>query len=154
LQVNGADYEVLADGGTTLLKVLRDQLGMTGAKEACGRGECGACTVLIGGAPVLACLTLAARVEEEVLTAEGLSAGNEDLRRAFADHGGFQCGFCTPGQIVSATALLAGMAAGSAEEIRSRMAGNVCRCTGYGGIVQAIMDTAQQRSSRPAETAS
>jgi aerobic-type carbon monoxide dehydrogenase small subunit (CoxS/CutS family) len=106
ITVNGARTELTIDPGERLLRVLRDRLGLTGAKEACGLGECGACTVLIGGRPRQACITLAATVEDEVLTVEGLAEADSGLRVAFAEHGGFQCGFCTPGQLMSARALL------------------------------------------------
>ncbi len=136
----------------TLLAVLRGTLNLKGAKEACGRGECGSCTVLIDGVPVMACLTLAARVRGEVTTVEGLTEEFEDLREAFADLGGFQCGFCTSGQLVRAAALLrAGLPATRAEAervIRYEMSGNICRCTGYNGIVDAIWATAEKRRGR------
>jgi len=139
------DRDVKADGATTLLRVLRDQLGLTGAKEACGRGECGSCTVLVGDSPLLACLVLAWRVESEVVTVEGLSELEADLRRSFAEQGGFQCGFCTPGQIVAAAAFLREGSPATPLEIRRAMAGNICRCTGYAGIVAAIEETARGR---------
>src|SRR5436309_15804692 len=106
LRVNGRDVEIEAAAGDTLLRVLRDELRLVGAKEACGRGECGACTVLVDGTPVMSCVTLAALVRGEVTTIEGLAGETRDLREAFADAGAFQCGFCTPGQIVRASALL------------------------------------------------
>ena len=140
ITVNGARKELTIDPGERLLRVLRDHLGLTGAKEACGLGECGACTVLIGGRPRQACVTLAATVEEEVLTIEGLAEADTAMRVAFAEHGGFQCGFCTPGQLMSARALLnqaADRGAPTERSIREHMTGNVCRCTGYAGIVRA-----------------
>src|SRR4051812_21166297 len=106
LKVNGTERAVECVGAAALLEVLRGPLGLRGTKEACGRGECGACTVLVDGVPVMACLTLAAQVRGDVTTIEGLAAESSDLRAAFADCGAFQCGFCTPGQIVNATALL------------------------------------------------
>src|SRR3954468_10425503 len=99
ITVNGARKELTIDPGERLLRVLRNRLGLTGTKEACGLGECGACTVLIGGRPRQACVTLAATVEEEVLTIEGLAEADPAIRVAFTEHGGFQCGFCTPGQL-------------------------------------------------------
>ncbi|WP_422033959.1 (2Fe-2S)-binding protein [Reyranella sp.] len=152
LKVNGRAHEISAPPGMTLLAVLRGTLNLKGAKEACGRGECGSCTVLIDGVPVMACLTLAARVRGEVTTVEGLTEEFEDLREAFADLGGFQCGFCTSGQLVRAAALLrAGLPATRAEAervIRYEMSGNICRCTGYNGIVDAIWATAEKRRGR------
>jgi aerobic-type carbon monoxide dehydrogenase small subunit (CoxS/CutS family) len=153
LRVNGVDRDMSVDAGTTLLSVLRDDLGLTGTKLGCGRGECGACTVLVAGVPVLACITLASRVSGEVTTIEALLARDPDLQQAFADHGGFQCGFCTPGQLMSAAALLAAEPDPSPQRIRHVMSGNICRCTGYAGIVAAVEDTARRRNSRlePAE---
>jgi aerobic-type carbon monoxide dehydrogenase small subunit (CoxS/CutS family) len=144
--------------GSSLLAVLRKSLALTGAKEACGQGECGACTVLVDGTPVLACITLAARVRGEVTTVEGLAEEFADLRVAFADLGGFQCGYCTSGQIVHAAALLrAGLPADPVEAerfTRHRMSGNICRCTGYNGIIQAILLVSARRASIPREKAS
>lgn len=143
LTVNGARHDIVIDPGERLLAVLRDRLGLTGTKEACGLGECGACTVLIGGRPRQACVTLAATVDEDVLTVEGLARCDGGLRASFAEHGGFQCGFCTPGQLISAHAVLerCGRDGDTPHEvwIRSQMTGNVCRCTGYGGIVRAVV---------------
>jgi aerobic-type carbon monoxide dehydrogenase small subunit (CoxS/CutS family) len=121
-----------------LLDVLRDRFGLTGTKEACGRGECGACTVLVDGVPVLSCITLAARVTGEVATVEGLAEEASTLRAAFAECGAFQCGFCTPGQIVRGTALLRDGLPADDHELRREMSGNVCRCTGYAGIIDAL----------------
>jgi aerobic-type carbon monoxide dehydrogenase small subunit (CoxS/CutS family) len=146
---NGVDRALIVNGveavpraelapGDRLLDVLRDRLGLTGTKEGCGRGECGACTVLIGGAPVLSCITLASRVRAPVETIEGLAEEATDLAGALADEGGFQCGFCTPGQIVRGVSLLRqGLPPGDGE-LRRAMAGNVCRCTGYNGIIDAL----------------
>ena len=148
LKVNGREHLVTASSDATLLSILRDNLDLTGAKEACGRGECGACTVLIDGVPVMACLTIASRVRHEVTTIEGLIESSRKLREAFADAGAFQCGFCTPGQIVRATALLRNrdLSKDSDPEqlIRREMAGNICRCTGYSAIVDAILRVACQ----------
>jgi len=122
---------------------------LTGTKEACGRGECGACTVLVNGRPVLSCITLVETVIGPVETIEGLAEANTDLREAFADCGGFQCGFCTPGQVVRASALLKEEWPQSADAkesfVRHRMSGNICRCTGYTGIVDAVLRTAEAR---------
>ena len=142
LVVNGATHDIDIVPGTTLLEVLRDRLGLTGSKEGCGRGECGACTVLLGRKPVLACLMLADATSETVTTIEALADDYVDLRQAFADFGAFQCGYCTPGQIVRAAALLDEEWPADQAEIdafvRRRMSGNICRCTGYTGIVDAI----------------
>jgi aerobic-type carbon monoxide dehydrogenase small subunit (CoxS/CutS family) len=140
--VNGRRTELSIEPGDRLLHVLRDRLGLRGVKEACGRGECGACTVLVGGRPVLACLVLAARADE-VETIEGLAEEARPLREAFADAGAFQCGFCTPGQIVRGVALLReGLPAGDGDLGRA-MSGNICRCTGYAGILQALRQAAR-----------
>ena len=151
LRVNGTTSDVQVAPGDTLLAVLRGELSLSGAKDACGRGECGACTVLLDGTPVLACVSLAARIRGEVTTVEGLAEEFRDLREAFADKGGFQCGFCTAGQIVRAAALLrSGLPADRQEAeryVRYQISGNICRCTGYNGIVDAILATAAQRRS-------
>jgi aerobic-type carbon monoxide dehydrogenase small subunit (CoxS/CutS family) len=147
LVVNGRAAEVEIEPGDSLLDVLRDRLRLTGAKEACGRGECGACTVLVDGTPVMSCVTLAALVRGEVTTIEGLADEARDLREAFADAGAFQCGYCTPGQLVRATALLReGMPSGE-HAVRVQMSGNICRCTGYTQIVDAVLATAQRRAA-------
>ncbi|CAB4963866.1 unannotated protein [freshwater metagenome] len=125
-----------------LLDVLRDRLGLLGTKESCGRGECGACTVLIDGRAVLSCITLAARVSGHVETIEGVSAESERLRSAFANQGALQCGFCTPGQIVRGTALLREGLPDDDADLRSAMSGNICRCTGYVGIIAALREAA------------
>lgn len=141
LRVNGRAHEVAAAEDATLLEVLRDHLHLTGAKEACGRGECGTCTILLDGDPAYACLTLAAACgEAEVTTVEGL-AGNGELHRlqtAFIEHDAAQCGFCTPGQLLAAAALLRRAPRPAEEEIRRWMAGNLCRCGTYPRIVRAI----------------
>ncbi len=143
ITVNGEPRTVAVKPMTSLLSVLRDALGLKGAKEACGRGECGACTVIVRGKPVLACLTLAERVKGDVLTIEGLGPEWAALKESFADYGGFQCGYCTSGQIMRAVAMLQAGLPKDREQvdrhIRYEMSGNVCRCTGYNGIVDAIM---------------
>jgi aerobic-type carbon monoxide dehydrogenase small subunit (CoxS/CutS family) len=136
LTVNGRPWSGAVAPGERLLTTLRERLGLTGAKPACERGECGACTVLIGERPRVSCITAVLLVDEPVTTVEGLAEQTSVLRAALADTGGFQCGYCTPGQVVTAAAL-AGQHLPEAE-IRHRMAGNICRCTGYTPIVDAI----------------
>lgn len=140
LRVNGSDVTVLVGPTSTLLEVLRDQLRLTGTKEACGRGECGACTVLVDDRTVNACTTLAARTGGDVETIEGLVEETAGLRRRFADHGAFQCGFCTPGQIVRAVWMTRHRVDPDPGRVRAELAGNICRCTGYTGIVAAISE--------------
>ncbi len=147
LRVNGVSTTVEAAPGTTLLSVLRDRLRLTGTKSACDRGECGACTVLVGGAPVMACVTLAALVGADVTTIEGISSEAEPLRSAFADEGAYQCGYCTPGQIVQATALLRAGLPESDNDLRRRMSGCVCRCTGYDSIIRALRRAVRNMSA-------
>jgi aerobic-type carbon monoxide dehydrogenase small subunit (CoxS/CutS family) len=137
--------------GDTLLHVLRDQLRLTGAKEACGRGECGACTVLIDGVAVMSCVTLAALVRGDVTTIEGLTEEARDLREAFADRGAFQCGYCTPGQIVRAAALVREPGPPDERTVRTQVSGNVCRCTGYTQIVDAVLDVWRVRAAAHVE---
>jgi aerobic-type carbon monoxide dehydrogenase small subunit (CoxS/CutS family) len=149
LVVNGARVEVDASGLRSLAEVLRDQLRLTGTKIACGRGECGACTVLIGGMPRMACTTPAVLVGEPVETIEGLAAESTKLRARFADSGAFQCGFCTPGQVVHAVALLRGgltalEPAARRDLVRHALSGNICRCTGYQAIVDAVCGTTDE----------
>ena len=138
--VNGEEQNVLADTRDTLLDLLRDRLGLTGTKEGCGNGNCGTCTVLMDGAPVNACLVLALEVPGRAITTiEGLAAGDlHPLQRALVQHGGTQCGFCTPGIVLAAKALLDENPRPSEAQIRHAIAGNLCRCTGYGKIVEAI----------------
>jgi aerobic-type carbon monoxide dehydrogenase small subunit (CoxS/CutS family) len=152
LRINGKSVKVDLTAGTTLLSVIRDQLRLRGTKEACGRGECGACTVLVDGRPMMSCIRLAAVTEGDVTTIEGLTEESRDLREAFAEFGGFQCGFCTAGQVVHATALLRELATQPVDDletfIRKRLSGNICRCTGYNGIVDAVLNTYRRRMSR------
>jgi len=141
-QVNGADYEVFVEPRETLLQVLRERLGFTGTKQGCDLGDCGACTVVVEGKPTLACLTLAVEMEgKEILTIEGLSSnGNlNPLQQAFMDEGAVQCGYCTPGMIMSATALLNHNPHPTEAEVRRGLAGNLCRCTGYSKIIKAVI---------------
>jgi aerobic carbon-monoxide dehydrogenase small subunit len=146
--VNGEERTVLADTRDTLLELLRDRLGLTGTKEGCGNGNCGTCTVLMDGAAVNACLVLAQEASEsEIVTIEGIAEGNKlhPIQEALVAHGGTQCGFCTPGIVISAKALLDSNPHPSEAEIRHAVAGNLCRCTGYGKIVEAIAAAAAQR---------
>jgi len=145
LTVNGTAYPVELDPHTTLLRAVRDEIGLTGPKEGCDDSECGACMMLMDGKPVNACSYLALQAEgRAITTVEGL-AGSEalaPLQRAFLEQGGVQCGFCTPGMLISATALLGSVPDPSEEEIRVALAGNLCRCTGYDGIVRAVHQAA------------
>jgi carbon-monoxide dehydrogenase small subunit len=146
--VNGEERTVLADTRDTLLSLLRDRLGLTGTKEGCGNGNCGTCTVLMDGAAVNACLVLAQEASEsEIVTIEGIADGDNlhPIQEALVAHGGTQCGFCTPGIVISAKALLDSIPHPSEAEIRHAVAGNLCRCTGYGKIVEAIAAAAAQR---------
>jgi aerobic-type carbon monoxide dehydrogenase small subunit (CoxS/CutS family) len=141
LTVNGADYPVQLDPHASLLDAVRDELGLTGAKEGCDDSECGACMMLLDGEPVNACSYLALQAAgRAVTTVEGLAddGGLSPLQRAFLDEAGVQCGFCTPGMLVSASALLARQPDPSEAEIRIALSGNLCRCTGYDGIVRAV----------------
>ncbi len=143
--VNGKAVDLQVEPHLTLLQVLRDQLLLTGAKEACGTGDCGACTVLLDGEPICSCLKLAVEVEgRQVLTIEGL--GTEDaldpLQQAFIEAGALQCGFCTPGMLLSAKALLMKNPRPNEAEIRAALAGNLCRCTGYDKIIKAVQAAA------------
>lgn len=141
LKVNGEDRAADVRSQATLVEFLREGLGLTGTKVGCGRGECGACTVLLDGQPVNACLVFAAQCDgREVTTIEGLSAdgGLDRLQRAFVEAGAVQCGYCTPGMIMSAHALLDASPSPGREEIEEALSGNLCRCTGYVKIVDAV----------------
>jgi xanthine dehydrogenase YagT iron-sulfur-binding subunit len=144
LRVNGGAHRVTVDARTTLLDALRDRLHLTGTKKGCELGQCGACTVLREGRRINACLTLAVMHEgAAVTTIEGLGDGElHSLQAAFVEHDGFQCGYCTPGQIMSAAGLLAEGRAGTDAEIREHMSGNLCRCGAYANIVAAIRQAA------------
>ena len=150
LTVNGVAHEVSGlHPGESLLDALRERCGLRGSKGACEEGECGSCTVLVDGVAVCSCLTMAASVEGcSITTVEGVGAGDlSDLQDAFLRAGAVQCGFCTPGLIVAATALLERQPDPSANEVCEGLAGNLCRCTGYGRIVRAVLDTAEARRS-------
>jgi xanthine dehydrogenase YagT iron-sulfur-binding subunit len=141
LTVNGREHALSIDARTALLDVLREKLALTGTKKGCDQGQCGACTVLIAGKRVLSCLTLAAAVRSEVTTIEGLAGEGDDLhpmQQAFLENDAFQCGYCTPGQILSAISCVHEGHAGSDEEIREYMSGNLCRCAAYPNIVAAV----------------
>ena len=146
LSVNGMQYPIEVDGDATLLRVLRDDLGLTGTKTGCDDCECGACMVLVDGRPVNSCVYLALQATDaEVTTVEGLADGDQlsAVQAAFLDAGGVQCGYCTPGMLISAHALLERNADPSEEEIRLALSGNLCRCTGYAKIVEAVMSAAK-----------
>lgn len=152
LTVNGAVREVKDSWiGESLLYVLRERLGLMGAKGACEQGECGSCTVLVDGAAVCSCLVLAASaVDTSITTVEGLSDGDQltDVQRAFVDEGAVQCGFCTPGLIVAVHKLLEDNPSPSELQVKEALSGNICRCTGYGRIFAAVERVAEQRAAR------
>jgi aerobic carbon-monoxide dehydrogenase small subunit len=144
--VNGEPFELAIEPYQLLIEVLREQLGLTGTKLSCGVGNCGACTVLVDGVPVLSCMTLAiAARDKEITTIEGLAKGGElhPLQQAFVDHGAIQCGYCTPGMILSAEALLESHPDPTEEDVREAISGHICRCTGYVKIVEAILAAVQ-----------
>jgi carbon-monoxide dehydrogenase small subunit len=144
--VNGQPQRLVVDAHETLLEMIRNRLDLTGTKKCCGEGECGACTVILDGRAVNSCIILAAEVDgAEVLTVEGLAEeGNPDaLQQAFLDRGAVQCGFCTPGMIMAAHYLLMHTPHPTEEEIREGLSGNLCRCTGYGKIVEAVQAAAE-----------
>jgi aerobic-type carbon monoxide dehydrogenase small subunit (CoxS/CutS family) len=154
-RVNGADWVVAVPADRSLLSVLRGELGYTGSKEGCDDSECGACMVLVDGRPVNSCSYLALQCDERaVTTVEGLSSGAalHALQQAFLEAGGVQCGFCTPGMLISAAALLDQVAEPREDEVRQALAGNLCRCTGYQKIVAAVLSAAAEvRASRATE---
>lgn len=141
LNINGEIFEIEVEPHRTLLEVLREDLGLMGAKEGCGLGACGACTVLVNGAPVLSCLSLAVEVQKKsITTIEGLTKDGQPhpIQLAFVNHFAMQCGFCTPGMILSTKALLDRNPKPSREEIKEALGGNLCRCTGYKKIIEAV----------------
>jgi len=145
LRVNGAPYSVELDPHMSLLDAVRDVIGLTGSKEGCDDSECGACMMLLDGKPVNSCSYLAMQADgRDVTTVEGLADDDElaPLQRALLEHGGVQCGFCTPGMLISATALLRSNSDPSDEDVRIALSGNLCRCTGYDGIVRAVLSAA------------
>ena len=150
LTVNGREHELEAEDRWTLIELLRDHLGLTGPKLGCNRGECGACTVLLDGQPVYSCSTLAAWADgRTVVTVEGLERDGQPsaLQQAFMEHNAPQCGFCTPGQLISATALLERNPDPTAREVREALAGNLCRCSNYNAIVEAVLAAAGARAT-------
>jgi carbon-monoxide dehydrogenase small subunit len=147
LTVNGVESPVEIEPGRTLLTVLRNELGLTGTKEGCDDSECGACMVMIDGKPVNSCSFLALQADgREITTVEGLAPNGElhPLQRAFLAEGGVQCGFCTPGMLISAAALLRSTPHPTEEEVRVALSGNLCRCTGYQGITNAVLKAAEE----------
>ena len=147
LSINAELYELAVEPQATLLEVLRNDLGLTGTKEACGTGECSSCTVLIDRRPVLSCLTLAADCPgHDIVTIEGFAQGEQmaPVQQAFQDCGAIQCGFCTPGMVLSATALLEENPSPTEEEIKKALEGHLCRCTGYNKIIEAVNKAAGQ----------
>jgi carbon-monoxide dehydrogenase small subunit len=147
LKVNGKSYTVRVKASATLLDVIREELGLTGAKEGCGLGECGACTVIVGDKTVNACLVLAVEAQgKEITTIEGLADGDKlhPIQEAFVEAGGMQCGFCTPGMILSTKVLLEKNKEPSDDEIRRGLSGNFCRCTGYTKIFESVRVAAQK----------
>ncbi len=154
LKVNGVTYAVEVLPQRTLVEVLRETLGLTGTKKSCNEGECGACTVLMDGKPVASCLLLAIDAQgKEILTIEGLSEGEmlHPIQEAFLKNGGIQCGFCTPGMVMSAKAFLDEHPKPTPAEVRKAIVGNLCRCTGYQQIVDSIMDASRIMSLQASE---
>lgn len=150
--VNGDPVEFLTEPGTTLLDALRDELGLTGSKEGCGTGDCGACSVTLDGRLVCSCLVLAAEAEgRRITTIEGMAEGGvlHPLQQKFLEHAALQCGFCTPGLLVAAKALLDAHPDPTETEARYWLAGNLCRCTGYDKIIRAVMDAAAELRQEP-----
>jgi len=148
LKINGESYEFLVEPRTLLLDVIRDKAGLTGTKEGCSTGMCGACTVLVDGLAVKSCLILALQCQgKEITTIEGLTEGDQldPVQESFVEHGAIQCGFCTPGMILNAKAFLQEHAEPTEEDIRFAISGNLCRCTGYVKIIEAIKAASGKR---------
>jgi carbon-monoxide dehydrogenase small subunit len=157
LTVNGVKHELEVPANRTLFQLLREDLDLIGTKDACRQGVCGSCTVLVDGLPMRSCLALAVRSQgKHVTTVEGLAADGEiaGLQQAFIDAGAVQCGYCTPGMLMMATALLNENSAPTAEEVREALIGNLCRCTGYAPIIRAVMAAATNRRSQSAKSLS
>ncbi|MDO8786210.1 MAG: (2Fe-2S)-binding protein [Syntrophales bacterium] len=151
LKVNGFEYDILAKPNWTLLDVLRREIGLTGSKRACGKGQCGACTVIMDGEAILSCLVLAVQAQgKDILTIEGLSKEGklDPLQDAFVKYGAIQCGFCTPGMIMTSRALLNKTPQPSEEEIKRGLSGNLCRCTGYVKIIEAVKNASAVEESK------
>ena len=151
LSINGEPYELAAEPNTTLAEVIRDEIGLTGTKLSCGTGECGTCTVLMNGRPILSCLVLAVDCQKQsILTIEGLSVGEKltPVQQAFQDRGAIQCGFCAPGMVLSATALLEANSRPSVQNIQKALEGHLCRCTGYNKIIEAVQQAADQMAHK------
>jgi carbon-monoxide dehydrogenase small subunit len=144
--INGQEYELLIEPRTTLLELLRNEIGLSGTKYGCGTADCGACTVLVDGKPTLSCSTLAITVrDKEILTIEGLAQGTvlHPIQQAFVDNGAVQCGYCTPGMIMTSKALLEENPSPTREEVKEALGGNLCRCTGYVQIIEAVLHAAE-----------
>jgi carbon-monoxide dehydrogenase small subunit len=144
--VNGRAYELLIEPRTTLLELLRNEIGLTGTKYGCGTADCGACTVMVDGKPTLSCSTLAMTVrDKEILTIEGVAQGIalHPIQQAFVDYGAVQCGYCTPGMIMTSKALLDENPSPTREEVKEALGGNLCRCTGYVKIIDAVLHAAE-----------
>ena len=151
LKVNGFEYDILAKPNRTLLDVLREEIGLTGTKRACGKGACGACTVIMDGEAILSCLVLAVQAQgKDILTIEGLSKDGklDPLQDAFVKYGAIQCGFCTPGMIMTSRALLNKTPQPSEEQIKRGLSGNLCRCTGYVKIIEAVKNASAMEESK------
>ena len=152
---NGEAVQIDVEANARVIDVLRDVLGLTGTKEGCGRGECGACTILLDGKPVNSCMLLAGKLEgRNVLTIEGVAGADGSLhpiQSAFLDVGAVQCGFCTPGMVLSAKALLDENASPNGDEIEEALSGNLCRCTGYGKIVDGVLEASERLAQESKE---
>jgi len=152
LRVNGTNYRVRIEPWRTLVEVLRETLGLMGTKKSCNEGECGACTVIVDGKPVASCLVLAIDAQgKDILTIEGISEGEKlhPIQEAFLKHGAIQCGFCTPGMVMSAKALLDENPKPTVAEIRKAISGNLCRCTGYQHTIDSIMAASRMMGMKP-----